>query len=287
MPNSDWLFVGSDFDSLEDKINALLTHDPNKIKVYTDGFDGHSLRAQSYWPAEMPDINPASVESINSIKELYPEKRQKSKNPTFAFTYQGTWLTVMNNCGFSEEEAKRIEANYHELYKVSDTWTEDIIERAKNTGYVKLAFGGRIRTPLLAKTVGNGRSVPFSAKAEARSAGNAATQSYCVLTLRAFNEFLERVWESPYKYDILPAGTIHDAIYLMVRNSAEIAKWMNNNLIDCMAWQELEEIKHPQIKISSGLEVFWPSWANAIDIPNNASKQEIKSICKDAQERYE
>lgn len=51
-----WLFVGLDFDSLEDKISALTTKDPNKIKVYTDGFDGHCLRAFSYFSEEMSDI---------------------------------------------------------------------------------------------------------------------------------------------------------------------------------------------------------------------------------------
>ena len=55
-PKPGWLFGGSDFDSLEDKINALLTHDPNKLKVYTQGYDGHCLRAFSYWPEKMPDI---------------------------------------------------------------------------------------------------------------------------------------------------------------------------------------------------------------------------------------
>ena len=54
-----WLFVGSDMDSLEDKTNALITKDPNKLKVYTDGFDGHSLRAFSYFGDKMPDIRQA------------------------------------------------------------------------------------------------------------------------------------------------------------------------------------------------------------------------------------
>src|SRR5690606_19651736 len=51
-----WLFVGLDFASLEDRISALTTKDTNKLKVYTDGFDGHSLRAQSYFSEQMPDI---------------------------------------------------------------------------------------------------------------------------------------------------------------------------------------------------------------------------------------
>lgn len=56
-PPKGWLFVGADFSSLEDRINALLTKDKNKLKVYTDGYDGHALRAYSYWGSNMPEIN--------------------------------------------------------------------------------------------------------------------------------------------------------------------------------------------------------------------------------------
>jgi DNA polymerase-1 len=54
-----WLFCGLDFNSLEDRISALTTKDPNKLKVYTDGYDGHSLRAFSYFREQMPDIRQA------------------------------------------------------------------------------------------------------------------------------------------------------------------------------------------------------------------------------------
>lgn len=282
-PIKNWLFIGSDFAALESKINALLTRDPNQLKVFTDGYDSHSMNCQNYWAEDMPDINPNSVKSINSIKTKYKVFRQKSKAVSFALQYGGTYMTLMNNSGFSEDEAKRIETRYHKLYKVADTWVQNLIEEAKNIGYIPLAFGGRIRTPLLAKTVGKGKSTPFAVKAEGRSAGNAATQSYCILTMRAFNEFMERVWKSPYKYSILPSGTVHDSIYLVIHDSAEILKWVNDNLIDCMAWQELDELKHPTVKISSSLEVYWPSWAHTIEIPNKASKNEIKSICANAQ----
>ena len=58
-----WLMAGADFSSLEDRINALLTKDPAKLKVYTDGFDGHSLRSAVYFPDQMPDIT-------NELKEI-------------------------------------------------------------------------------------------------------------------------------------------------------------------------------------------------------------------------
>ena len=51
-----WIFVGIDFLSLEDRISALTTKDPEKLKIYTDGFDGHSLRAYAYFKELMPDI---------------------------------------------------------------------------------------------------------------------------------------------------------------------------------------------------------------------------------------
>lgn len=62
-----WLFVGADYSSLEDRINALLTKDTNKVKVYSDGFDGHSLRAYSYWGDQMPDIQQATDEKCYMV----------------------------------------------------------------------------------------------------------------------------------------------------------------------------------------------------------------------------
>lgn len=54
-----WLFCGLDFSSLEDRISALTTKDPNKLAVYLYGFDGHCLRSQSYFGENMPDIERA------------------------------------------------------------------------------------------------------------------------------------------------------------------------------------------------------------------------------------
>ena len=92
-PPKGVLYVGLDFFSLEDKISALVTKDKNKLLVYTDHYDGHCLRAYSYYKDLMPDItkelelNPGNrVSIINSIKEKYKGIRQSSKAPTFALT---------------------------------------------------------------------------------------------------------------------------------------------------------------------------------------------------------
>lgn len=64
-----WLFCGLDFASLEDKISGLTTKDPNKLKVYTDGYDGHSLRAHAYFGDQMPDIRLAGVKRSFTVTQ--------------------------------------------------------------------------------------------------------------------------------------------------------------------------------------------------------------------------
>lgn len=65
-----WLWVGLDYQSLEDHISALVTKDPNKLKVYTDEYDGHCLRAYSYWTSLMPDIT-AKLDEIHKEGKVY------------------------------------------------------------------------------------------------------------------------------------------------------------------------------------------------------------------------
>jgi Schitoviridae DNA polymerase len=280
-PPKSWVFCGSDFNALEATINALLTKDPNKLRVYEQGLDSHSWNTFGYWPDKMPDIE-NTIESINSIKQKYPELRSKSKGPTFSLTFQGTWLTLVKNSGFTEEEAKKIEANYHKLYEVSTQWVKDRIAQAAEDGYATGAFGLRIRTPLLKRTLLGKSSTPREAEAEARTLGNAISgQSYGLLNNRAANAVMERVWKSKYRFDILPVALIHDAIYFIARDNLDVIEWLNNVLIEEMEWQELPEIKHETVKLGAELDLFWPSWADPVTLPNNATQSEILTLTKD------
>ena len=260
---------------MEDRINTILTNDPNKVKIYSDGYDGHCFRAFYYWGDEMPNIID-TVESVNSIKDLYSDKRDKSKSPSFALQYQGTWLTLMNNCGFSEEEAKKVEKNYHVMYEVSDAWLEAKLLEASKLGYAELAFGLRLRTPLLARTVMGSSMKANISSAEARTAGNALSgQSYGLLNCKAANDFMERVYASPYKYDIMPIMQIHDAQYYIFPDDVDIVKWVNDNLIECMSWQDLPELQHDVVKLGAELDLFFPHWGKPITLKNNISIEEI------------
>lgn len=274
-----WLFCGADFNALEDKINTILTDDPNKLKIWIDGYDGHCYRAFYYFKDQMPDIVD-TVESVNSIKSKYPHLRNDSKAPSFALQYAGTWTTLVKNCGFTEEQAKSIEANYHKMYEVSGRWVQSKLEECSQQGYTRVAFGLKIRTPLLARTVLNTSKTPKEAQAEARSVGNAISgQSYGLLTNRAAVAFMERVQASPYKHSVFLVSMIHDAIYLLVKDDLDTVTWVNQALIEEMQWQELPEIKHDKLKLSAELDIYYEGWHKPITLPNNLTREQVYRHC--------
>lgn len=217
---------------------------------------------------------------VNRIQNEHKDLRQMSKAPSFAMQFLGTYLTLMKNLGWSESQAKGVEANYKKLYQKSIDWVNAKIEEAHTKGYSEGAFGLRIRTPLLAQTIYGGSKLPKEAAAEARTLGNAISgQSFGMLNNRAAAAFMKKVWESPYRYDIKPVALIHDAIYLVIKDDLHVVEWVNRHLIQEMSWQELPEIQHDTVKLGAALDIFWPDWSNAITLPNNSSKESIKELC--------
>lgn len=283
-----WLLCGLDFNALEDHISALTTKDTNKLKVYLDHYDGHCLRAYSYFSDQMPDITEEikkepekEVEIINSIKDRYKHLRQLSKGPTFCLTYGGTNSALMKIFGFSKQEALSIEAKYHELYKESDEWVARQMKEAAKKGYVEVAFGLRVRTPVMHQCILGLRNTPKEAEAEKRTAGNACGQSWGLLNTRAGVEFNEVVRNSKYKYLIKPVAQIHDAQYFLIRDDADVLLWANEHLVKAVSWQDDPAIYHPEVKLGGEFSVFYPSWDKECVIPNIITKPELNLLVKE------
>lgn len=274
------IFGGADFNALEDVINTLLTKDPNKRKVLLDGFDGHMFRAANYWPEKFPDLDMDDPDAVNALKKPFDKVRSASKPVSFALQYLGTWITLVKNCGFSEAEAKSIEANFHKLYSVSRDWVQGKIRQASKDGYIEMAFGLRLRTPMLGSVLIDSDTAPREAQAEARTVGNAVSgQSYGLVNNRAALEFMERVWASPYAERVSISALIHDAIYPVWDEDLELTKWVNDNLIECMTWQDLPELHDPDIKLGAELDIFFPSWKDDTTLPNYCSTDKIIELC--------
>ena len=220
------------------------------------------------------DVQAYNVKRIKYIKDNYGPLRSKSKSISFALQYSGTANTLVNNSGFEMEEAIAIVNNYKDLYKESEEYATERIAQAAKDGYVEIAFGLRLRTPLLKRTVMSSSMKANISEAEARTAGNALSQSYGLLNCKAANDFMERVYASPYKYDIMPVMQIHDAQYYIFPDDVDIVKWVNDNLIECMSWQDLPELQHDVVKLGAELDLYI-SWDKPITLKNNISIEEI------------
>lgn len=214
-----WLFTGIDYNALEARVDALTTKDSAKLAVFKYGYDSHAYNAYHYWPEKFTELHLSNgtseedirhnIATIKYVKDNFPKERQDSKAVTFALQYAGTWSTLVNNSGFDEDTAKSIVDNYHKLYHESTAYKDAKLEQASIDGYITTAFGLRVRTPMLSKVIWNTSKTPNEAKAEGRTAGNALGQGWGLLNNRAANEFMERVWNSPYAEFIRPCAHIH------------------------------------------------------------------------------
>lgn len=225
------------------------------------------------------------VPRVNSIKSLYKPERQKSKVPTFALTYDGTYITLMKNVGLSKKVAKSIEKSYHELYVVSDAWVAAKILQASKDGYITVAFGLRLRTPLLNQVVLGTRYTPYEAASEGRTAGNALGQSWCMLNSRAGSEFMAIVRKGIHRLDIKPCAQIHDAGYFLIKDNVEVLLYTNKHLSKAVSWQEDPLIQNEFIDMSGELDVYWPNWNHGMTIPNDASVKDITILTRKHREK--
>ncbi len=184
---------------------------------------------------------------------------------------------MQKNCGFTPTEAQSIYDNYHAMYKVSDEWTDAKLLQASKDGYVTLAYGLRLRTPLMKSVIWQGPKMPREAQAEGRTAGNAISgQSYGLINSRAACDLQKRINASEYRCRIHISALIHDACYVVVPDELGAIQWLNDNLIDCMKGHGLPELDwHDNVKVGAELDLFYPDWSKAITLKNNISLKQI------------
>lgn len=136
----------------------------------------------------------------------------------------------------------------------------------------------RLRTPVLAQTIQNTSRTPHEASAEARTAGNALSQSYGMLTTRASIEFMQKVRGSSMALDIKPCLSIHDALYFTIKEDVDVLYFLNKHLSHAVNWNFDPYIYHAQLNLGGNTEIFYPTWKEQHTINNNISRKEIETV---------
>lgn len=88
----DWLFIGSDFNALEARIDALLTKDPAKLAVYTVGYDSHAWNCYHYWKDQFPEVSLA--EDTDEVYVVYIDGEPNYFKGSDLVYYKGNTLSV-------------------------------------------------------------------------------------------------------------------------------------------------------------------------------------------------
>lgn len=164
---------------------------------------------------------------------------------------------------------------------------EDKIKEAAKKGYVTLAFGGRLRCPILHQTILGSKCTPQVAEAEARTVGNAVGgQSYCLLNLRLAFKLMEAVREEGYSSKIKQCASIHDATYLLVEDSVKTVLWLNKKITELALWKDLPELHDEEIPLGGELDLFPESWAAGFTLPVDCNATTLKSLAKEYAAKY-
>lgn len=242
---------------------------------------GHCLRSYWYFKDQMPDIDPNCAESINSIEHRYPKLRSESKPITFRFQYLGGWQGLIKEYGFSAEFSQQAYNNYRTLYKDAFKWNDALIKKAAEQGYVTLAFGLRLRTPTLVNTVIGSKHLPPQVAADIRTVINAASgQSYCMLSERAGVDMQQRIIAQNLIGVVKPSIHVHDSLFFITKRDPEILKWLNDNLVDAISYQDLPEIRHDELKLTGESTLHMPSWCDSVPVRCNASVDDFTNLLK-------
>jgi len=270
IPEKGFIIATADFSSLEDRMGANITKDPNKIKVFTEGFDGHCLATSYYFEEELKDrgviIDRNCPDSVNSIKEKAKDLRSLSKAVTFGANYGATEVAVSKSLNISKDKAKKILDSYWKLYRETKLYWEKVEKFVLDNGYVLGAFGLKARADL--SRIYDQHTYSKTLK----SIVNMTIQSFALLMGRTIFILQERIEEAGLVEDVKIYNSIHDSIYIYVKPNQKIIDWVNRNLIEIMVW---EYDKTFPVKNEAELEIGI-NQKELVELSNNENLTSIK-----------
>lgn len=131
----------------------------------------------------------------------------------------------------------------------------------------------------MAQSIRGHSKTPREVEGEARTIGNALSQSYGMLNSRAVSAFMAKVRNSQFKHQIQHCCQIHDASYYIIPDDIDVVMYVNKSLVEEAFWQNDPNISHPEVTLGGNLSIFYPTWANEIELPNNVTEDKLKEIC--------
>lgn len=132
------IYIDADYSQIELRVLAHISQDENMIYAFKHGEDIHKQAASKVF--NIP------------IEEVTKEQRSSAKAVNFGIVYGISDFGLANQIGVSNKKAKEYINQYLEKYSGIKHFMDDIVESAKEKGYVETLFGRRRYIPEIRST---------------------------------------------------------------------------------------------------------------------------------------
>lgn len=259
-----FIVFGIDADALQEVTAANLTHDKNKVKILSEGFDSHCLHATAYYP-EVEQILGKDDGSLawnknfkaqSKVNKRLGELRQMSKPVSFKMMFSG--FPDAHKGGAITQEI--FDKFHNVLYPGITNHNRDVIMKdVQETGEVYLGLGLRCKTD--------------DPKKYERTIKNIYIQFWDTISIITCNQIQDRIDKANRTEDIQITSSIYDSIYFNCRDNLDTIKWLNDNIVPLLT----QKIFTNQLVPNAAKGQVGTNWSNLTDIENNASLGEISA----------
>lgn len=135
VPEPGFVLIDADYSQIELRILAHIADDPAMQRAFTEHMDIHTATA-----AQVFGVSPDAVDAT---------MRRAAKAVNFGIVYGISEHSLAEDIGVSYYEAKHYMEQYLERYAGVRTYMKDVVERARQDGYVTTLLGRRRNLPEL------------------------------------------------------------------------------------------------------------------------------------------
>lgn len=130
-----WVLVDADYSQIELRVLAHIAHDKNMIEAFKNNDDIHAITASQVFGMPLDMVTPIM--------------RSRAKAVNFGIVYGIGAFSLAKDIGVSNKEASTYIKNYLAHYSGVDEYMKNVVEKAKQDGYVETMFGRRRYLPEL------------------------------------------------------------------------------------------------------------------------------------------
>ena len=196
MSEDGYTLLDSDYSQIELRILAYIANDEKMLHAFEEGLDIHRKTASEVFGIPFDEVD--------------SEHRSRAKAVNFGIVYGISDYSLSQDLGISRKEAKEYIDNYFEKFSGVHKYMNDVVEKAKEDGYVKTLFNRRRNIPELQNSNYNIRAFGERVALNMPIQGTSA-DIIKIAIVKIFNKFRE---EDIAAHIIV---TVHDEIVVEVK----------------------------------------------------------------------